>query len=68
MKAQDIVVWETLFGDWELTNAVNFFHKSNPNQVMTLRKADGFLTFEDCKTFVVDILQPVPTIDIIHIN
>ena len=68
MKAKDIVVWETLFGDWEITNADNFFHKNNPNQVMTLKRADGFCDFEKCRDFLLNTFQPVPTISIIHIN
>ena len=69
MKPIDIICWQTMFGDWEVTNASNFFltRESNPNKVMTLKREDGFSSFEDCRAFIKNCLQPIPSIDIIHL-
>lgn len=66
----DIIVHRTLFGDWEITNASNFFlprgAEANPNEVMMLRAEQGFATFEDCRALILS-MQPKDGIRIIEL-
>lgn len=70
MEPKDIIVWQTMFGDWELHNAGDFFSTKsiNHNRVIKLKQEQGFRSFDDCRRFIVDYLQPSKNINIIHIN
>lgn len=57
----DILVHRTLYGDWEVMNACRFFSKTEeqaePQHRLILSPVWGFITFEDCRSFLVQLTE-----------
>lgn len=61
MRGLDILVHRTLYGDWEVMNASRFFsvaeETAEPKHRLILSPTWGFVTFDDCKAFLVQLTE-----------